>query len=65
MALDFHEQELPLSWQSLERMGNLSSGSVLCVLEDTIMRHRPPAGTMGVIATMGPGFCSEFLLVRW
>jgi alkylresorcinol/alkylpyrone synthase len=65
VALDLHEQELRLSWESLERIGNLSSASVLCVLEDTIMRRRPPAGTMGVIAAMGPGFCSEFLLVRW
>jgi alkylresorcinol/alkylpyrone synthase len=64
-SLNLKEQELRLSWESLERVGNLSSASVLCVLEDTMMRHRPPAGTMGVIAAMGPGFCSEFLLVRW
>jgi alkylresorcinol/alkylpyrone synthase len=65
VGLDLHEQELRLSWESLERIGNLSSASVLCVLEDTITQHRPPAGTMGLIAAMGPGFCSEFLLVRW
>jgi alkylresorcinol/alkylpyrone synthase len=64
-ALNLHEQELRLSWESLARIGNLSSASVLCVLEDTMTSHRPPAGTMGVIAAMGPGFCSEFLLVRW
>jgi alkylresorcinol/alkylpyrone synthase len=64
-ALNLHEQELRLSWESLERIGNVSSVSVLCVLEDTMNRHRPAAGTMGVIAAMGPGFCSEFLLVRW
>jgi alkylresorcinol/alkylpyrone synthase len=65
VALNLHEQELRLSWESLERIGNLSSASVLCVLEDTMSSHRPPAGTLGVIAAMGPGFCSEFLLVRW
>lgn len=64
-ALDLHERELRLSWESLERIGNLSSGSVLCVLEDTMTHHRPPAGTMGLIAAMGPGFCSQFVLVRW
>lgn len=65
-ALDLHEQELRLSWESLERIGNLSSASVLCVLEDTMTaRHRPPPGTMGLIAAMGPGFCSQFILVRW
>ena len=64
-TLQLHEQELRLSWESLERIGNLSSASVLCVLEDTMTSHRPPAGTMGLIAAMGPGFCSELLLVQW
>lgn len=64
-ALDLRERELRLSWESLERIGNLSSGSVLCVLEDTMNRHRPPAGTIGLVAAMGPGFCSELILVRW
>jgi alkylresorcinol/alkylpyrone synthase len=65
IALGLEERELQLSWESLQRNGNLSSASVLCVLEDTMMQHRPPAGTMGVLAAMGPGFSSEFLLVRW
>ena len=64
-ALNLHDQQLRLSWESLERIGNLSSASVLCVLEDTITRNRPMPGTLGVIASMGPGFYSEFLLVRW
>lgn len=64
-ALNLHERELQLSWESLSRIGNLSSASVLCVLEDTMMQHRPRAGTMGLIAAMGPGFCSEMMLVRW
>jgi alkylresorcinol/alkylpyrone synthase len=64
-ALELHEEELRLSWESLEKIGNLSSASVLCVLEDTMIGQRPPAGTLGVIAAMGPGFCAEFLLVRW
>jgi len=64
-ALNLHNQQLRLSWESLERIGNLSSASVLCVLEDTVTHNRPMPGTLGVIAAMGPGFCSEFLLVRW
>ncbi|HEX4210941.1 MAG TPA: 3-oxoacyl-[acyl-carrier-protein] synthase III C-terminal domain-containing protein [Candidatus Binataceae bacterium] len=65
VALGLHERELRLSWESLARVGNLSSASVLCVLEDTMTQHRPRAGTMGLIAAMGPGFCSELMLVRW
>ena len=45
-------------------MGNLSSVSVLQVLEDTL-RERPPApGSHGVLMAMGPGFCSELVLLR-
>lgn len=64
-ALNLHDRELRLSWESLERIGNLSSASVLCVLEDTFTHHRPAPGTMGLIAAMGPGFCSELILARW
>jgi alkylresorcinol/alkylpyrone synthase len=34
------------------------------VLADTL-RERPPApGTFGVLLAMGPGFCSELLLLQ-
>lgn len=55
---------LARTWASLRELGNLSSSSVLCVLGDT-MADPPPAGTLGLLAAMGPGFCSELVLVRW
>jgi alkylresorcinol/alkylpyrone synthase len=64
-ALALHDGELDLSWRCLARCGNLSSASVLLVLEDLMMGHRPPAGTLGLVLAMGPGFCSEMLLVQW
>jgi alkylresorcinol/alkylpyrone synthase len=64
-ALELHRGELARSWECLERVGNLSSASVLCVLEETIANHRPAPGTHGLILAMGPGFCAEMLLVRW
>jgi alkylresorcinol/alkylpyrone synthase len=57
--------ELAASWECLSHCGNLSSGSVLKVLEEVIALRRPQPGTIGVIAAMGPGFCAELLLVRW
>ena len=57
--------ELQASWECLSGCGNLSSGSVLKVLEDVITRRRPTPGTRGLIAAMGPGFCAELLLVQW
>ncbi|KRF37237.1 type III polyketide synthase [Nocardioides sp. Soil805] len=63
-ALEVPQEALQLTWDSLARVGNLSSASVLHVLEDTL-RDRPPApGTHGVLLAMGPGFCSELVLLR-
>ncbi len=64
-ALGLYEGELRLSWECLDRVGNLSSGSVLGVLEETMEHHRPAPGTMGLVGAMGPGFCSELILLRW
>jgi alkylresorcinol/alkylpyrone synthase len=64
-ALGLSERDLKLSWECLRRDGNISSASVLLVLEETMMSHRPEPDTLGVIAAMGPGFCSELILIRW
>jgi alkylresorcinol/alkylpyrone synthase len=64
-ALGLHNGELQVSWDCLRRTGNLSSASVLCVLEEVMLRQRPAPGTLGVMAAMGPGFCSEVVLLRW
>jgi len=64
-TLDLDEGALDRSWDCLRRFGNLSSASVLLVLED-VVTHCPPApGTLGVLLAMGPGFCSEMILLRW
>ncbi len=64
-ALGLCQRELELSWECLSEFGNLSSGSVLKVLEATMTTRRPQSGAPGVILAMGPGFCSEMMLVRW
>jgi alkylresorcinol/alkylpyrone synthase len=46
-------------------VGNLSSASVLVVLEELQTNQRPAPGTYGLMLAMGPGFCSELLLLRW
>jgi alkylresorcinol/alkylpyrone synthase len=55
---------LAKTWESLRAVGNLSSASVLLVLEDTLA-DPPPPGTWGLMLAMGPGFCSELVLLRW
>ena len=64
-ALELPEGALDVTWRSLQEVGNLSSTSVLLVLRDTLDSHRPPAGSYGLISAMGPGFCSELVLLQW
>ncbi len=64
-ALGLTKEDLDASWECLRKVGNLSSTSVLLVLEDVYKNRRPAPGTLSILAAMGPGFCSELLLLRW
>ncbi len=64
-ALDLAPEALALTWDSLRRVGNLSSVSVLLVLGETLDGHRPPPDSYGLLLGMGPGFCAELVLLRW
>ncbi|MET9800152.1 3-oxoacyl-[acyl-carrier-protein] synthase III C-terminal domain-containing protein [Streptomyces sp. NPDC006368] len=65
-ALDLPDDALDVSRRSLAQVGNLSSASVLHILRDTLEAgRRPPPGTPGVLLAMGPGFCTELVLLRW
>ena len=64
-ALGLKNGQLDVSWECLRRTGNLSSASVLVVLEEVMKNRRPAAGTLGLLAAMGPGFCAEFVLLEW
>ncbi|MDD9950360.1 MAG: type III polyketide synthase [Zetaproteobacteria bacterium] len=56
---------LQVTWGQLKRCGNLSSASVLFVLRETMERRRPPQGSYGLMIALGPGFCSELVLLQW
>jgi len=64
-ALELPEGALERTWKSLREVGNLSSASVLMVLGDTLEEGRPAAGALGMLLAMGPGFCSELVLLEW
>jgi alkylresorcinol/alkylpyrone synthase len=64
-ALGLNEKDLAASWECLRKVGNISSTSVLLVLEDVYMNRRPEPGSLSILAAMGPGFCSELVLLRW
>ena len=63
-ALGVGQDALQVTWDSLSRVGNLSSASVLHVLADTLADRPPPPGSYGLMLAMGPGFCSELVLLR-
>jgi alkylresorcinol/alkylpyrone synthase len=64
-ALELRDGELDVTWRSLREVGNLSSTSVLLVLGDTLESRRPAPGAYGLLLAMGPGFCSELVLLRF
>jgi alkylresorcinol/alkylpyrone synthase len=64
-ALGLQKKDIDASWECLRKVGNLSSASVLLVLEDVFKHRRPEMGTYSLLAAMGPGFCSELVLLRW
>ena len=64
-ALELTPGMLEHSWASLREVGNLSSASVLFVLGDMLEAGTARPGDWGVLMAMGPGFCSELVLLRW
>lgn len=56
---------LDLTRNSLATVGNLSSASVLHVLADTMDAGSAAPGSHGVLLALGPGFCSELVLLQW
>jgi alkylresorcinol/alkylpyrone synthase len=64
-ALGITADDLAASWACLRKVGNISSTSVLLVLEDVFLNRRPAKGSLSILAAMGPGFCCELVLLRW
>jgi alkylresorcinol/alkylpyrone synthase len=63
-SLDVPDETFARTWRSLEQVGNLSSASVLHVLSQ-VLDDPPEPGSLGLMLAMGPGFCSEQVLLRW
>ncbi len=64
-ALELPDGALERSWRSLREVGNLSSSSVLFVLGELLESDEPQRGDLGLMMAMGPGFCSELVLLQW
>ncbi|UJR81171.1 Isopalmitoylresorcinol synthase [Sandaracinus amylolyticus] len=63
-SLELAPAALEPTRRSLAEVGNLSSASVLCLLDEH-RRAAPEPGSHGVLMAMGPAFCAEMVLLRW
>lgn len=64
-CLDLGRGGLAATRESLDSIGNLSSASVLFLLDEHRRARAPAPGTYGVLMAMGPAFCAELVLLRW
>ncbi len=49
----------------LAEHGNMSSVTVLFVLDEILRRRRPAAGSLGLLGAFGPGFAAELALLEF
>lgn len=63
-TLGLDPDDTALTWTSLREVGNLSSASVLHVLRDTLDQRPSEPGDRSLMLAMGPGFCSELVLLQ-
>lgn len=64
-ALGLNGSALQASRDTLREIGNVSSVSVLVLLDRVMREPPPPPGTTGLMMAMGPGFVAELVLLRW
>ena len=63
--LGISEDQLKHSRCVLRNFGNMSSPTVLFVLDETLKHSRPKEGDVGVMVAMGPGLAVEGAVLRW
>jgi len=64
-SLKLPDHAVAASRRSLAEAGNLSSVSILHVLELTTAACPPPAGSFGLMIGLGPGVSIELILMQW
>lgn len=63
-ALGLAPEALAITRDSLSQVGNVSSASVLFILEEHL-KTAHPRGSYGLMLAMGPAFCAELVLLQW
>jgi len=63
--MELTEDQVSHSRSVLRRFGNMSSATILFVLEETLREESPVPDDWGVMIGLGPGFAAEGALLRW
>jgi alkylresorcinol/alkylpyrone synthase len=59
------DDQLHFSRTVLRNYGNMSSPTVMFVLNEVVRNGNPQPGDWGVMIAMGPGMAAEAALLRW
>jgi predicted naringenin-chalcone synthase len=63
--LGLSNEDVQLSRHVLRNYGNMSSPTVLFVLNEVMQRDLPRPGDWGVMLALGPGMAAEVCLLKW
>jgi predicted naringenin-chalcone synthase len=63
--MELDESRLVHSRRVLQRYGNMSSATVIFVLDELLRSQEPAPGDWGLMIALGPGFAAEGALLRW
>ncbi|HXG14789.1 MAG TPA: type III polyketide synthase [Calidithermus sp.] len=64
-VLGLDDRDLRHARAVLRWFGNMSSATILFVLEETLRHEQPAPGDWGVMIALGPGFAAEGALLAW
>lgn len=65
IALGLTKCQTQPSWDILGNVGNLSSATILFILQEWLEKRPLNPGDYALAAAFGPGFSAEFLLLQW
>jgi alkylresorcinol/alkylpyrone synthase len=63
--LGLNRSDTQPSWDILGEVGNLSSATILFILQEWLEKRPLKSGEYALAAAFGPGFSAEFLLLQW
>jgi len=63
--MDLDDADVAPSRRVLRAFGNMSSATIVFVLDDVLRTGAPVPGDWGLMIALGPGFAAEGALLRW